>query len=92
MSPLAAAVNQCVNTGEMPPRYKLKSEGSYNLEALIYLYDVNGQVKLKLTPEAGVSQIYLGTENEEWLGLPKGVYFVSARVSGQLLSKKIIKF
>jgi hypothetical protein len=59
---------------------------------LIYLYDVNGQVKLKLTPEAGVSQIHLGTENEEWLGLPKGVYFVSARVSGQLLSKKIIKF
>ena len=59
---------------------------------LIYLYDVNGQVKLKLTPEAGVSQLHLGTENEEWLGLPKGVYFVSARINGQLLSKKLIKF
>ncbi len=58
---------------------------------LIYLYDINGQVKLKLTPELGVSQIHLGIENEEWLGLPKGVYFVSARVNGHLLSKKLIK-
>ena len=64
---------------------------SLNDSDLIFIYDANGQVKMKLIPEPGITQLYLGNENDEWLGLPKGVYFVSARVSGQLLSKKIIK-
>ncbi len=65
---------------------------SLNETDLIFIYDVNGQVKMKLTPETGTTQLYLGTQNDEWFGLPKGIYFVSARVNGQLLSKKIIKF
>jgi hypothetical protein len=59
---------------------------------IIFIYDVNGQLKMKINAEAGTSQIYLGNENQEWRGLPKGVYFVSAKVNGQLLSKKLIKF
>jgi hypothetical protein len=59
---------------------------------LIFIYDASGQVKMKLVAEAGTTQIELGQENDQWLSLPKGVYFVSARVNGQLLTKKLIKF
>ncbi|MFN5373250.1 MAG: T9SS type A sorting domain-containing protein, partial [Flavobacteriia bacterium] len=65
---------------------------SLNETDLIFIYDINGQVKMKLTPETGTTKLYLGTQNDEWFGLPKGIYFVSARVKGQLLSKKLIKF
>jgi hypothetical protein len=47
---------------------------------------------MKLTPETGTTQLHLGIENQQWRDLPKGVYFVSARIKGQLLSKKLIKF
>jgi hypothetical protein len=63
-----------------------------NNSDLIFIYDASGQVKMKLTPEAGTTQVHLGSENDKWLTLPKGVYFVSARVNGQLLTKKLIKF
>lgn len=65
---------------------------SLNPSDQIFVYDANGQLKMKLSPEAGTTQVHLGHENTEWLGLPKGVYFISARVNGQLLSKKLIKF
>ena len=59
---------------------------------LIFLYDANGQLKFKLTPEPGGTTLHLGSELPEWQGLSKGVYFLSARLSGQLFSKKLIKF
>jgi hypothetical protein len=45
-----------------------------------------------MRPEAGLTQVHLGKEQEDWMNLPKGVYFLSARLNGQLLSKKLIKF
>jgi hypothetical protein len=64
---------------------------SLSTNDLIYIYDVSGQLKTKIKPEAGATQIHLDSENTEWSALPKGVYFVSARIKGTLLSKKLIK-
>jgi hypothetical protein len=64
---------------------------SFKPEDLVYIYDASGQLKTKITPETGATQIHLSAENAEWSALPKGVYFVSARINGTLLSKKLIK-
>jgi hypothetical protein len=69
----------------------LEFPSSLGTNDLIYIYDVSGQLKTKISPEAGTTQIHLGSENAEWSALPKGVYFVSARINGSLLSKKLIK-
>jgi hypothetical protein len=70
----------------------LEFPSSLNNSDLIYIYDAQGQLRMKLTPETGTTQLHLGIENQQWRDLPKGVYFVSARIKGQLLSKKLIKF
>jgi hypothetical protein len=69
----------------------LEFPSSFGPQDLIYIYDASGQLKTKITPEAGATQIHLSAENTEWTALPKGVYFVSARINGTLLSKKLIK-
>jgi hypothetical protein len=69
----------------------LEFPSSFGPQDLVYIYDASGQLKTKITPEAGATQIHLSAENTEWTALPKGVYFVSARINGTLLSKKLIK-
>lgn len=69
----------------------LEFPSSFGPQDLVYIYDASGQLKTKITPEAGATQIHLSAENTEWTALPKGVYFVSARINGSLLSKKLIK-
>jgi hypothetical protein len=65
---------------------------SFKATDLIYVYDASGQLKYKIRPEAGHTQVHLGPSQEDWMNLPKGVYFLSARLNGQLLTKKLIKF
>ncbi|MEN9699493.1 MAG: hypothetical protein RLZZ301_691 [Bacteroidota bacterium] len=57
----------------------------------IYLYDATGQLRMVLEAEEWGTQIKLG-QNPDWQSLPKGVYFISARLDNHLLSKKLIKF
>jgi hypothetical protein len=65
---------------------------SFGANDLLYFYNASGQLQFKITPEQGGTALQLGTEHPEWQALPKGVYFLSARLSGQLFSKKLIKF
>jgi len=63
---------------------------------LIYLYDAYGQLVNKLPFDIGATQIQLhfnsaGNNPTVLNGLPKGVYYVSARLNGKVLSKKLIK-
>jgi hypothetical protein len=63
---------------------------------LIYLYDAYGQLISKLPFDTGATQIQLqfnSTDNNQATSssFPKGVYYISARLNGKLLSKKLIK-
>jgi hypothetical protein len=58
----------------------------------LYFYDASGQLRFKLEPESGTTVLELGPDQIDWNALPNGVYYLSARLGGQLLSKKLIKF
>lgn len=58
----------------------------------LYFYDASGQLQFKLEPESGTTVLELGPDQIDWNALPNGVYYLSARLGGQLLSKKLIKF
>lgn len=57
----------------------------------ILLYDANGLLQIKIPVNLGDNSIYLGPDQIDWSSLPKGVYFLSAKLNGQLYSKKLIK-
>jgi hypothetical protein len=69
---------------------------SLNNNDLVYLYDAYGKLIGKIPFDQGATQIQLqfnSANNNPAISssLPKGVYYVSARLNGKLLSKKLIK-
>ncbi|MEN9743552.1 MAG: hypothetical protein RLZZ65_1357 [Bacteroidota bacterium] len=69
----------------------LEFPASLSNHDLIYLYDAYGVLVDKIAFDTGAAQIHLDAQNPIWNNLSKGVYYVSARLNGKFLAKKIIK-
>jgi hypothetical protein len=74
----------------------LEFPASLSNNDLVYLYDAYGKLIGKIPFDQGATQIQLqfnSADNNPAISssLPKGVYYVSARLNGKLLSKKLIK-
>jgi flagellar hook assembly protein FlgD len=57
----------------------------------VYIYSASGELIRKLPNINGVQSLHWDGFNEQGKELGNGVFFVSARIQGELLSKKIMK-
>jgi hypothetical protein len=57
----------------------------------VYIYSASGELIRKLPCINGVQSLHWDGYNEQGKELGNGVFFVSARIQGELLSKKIMK-
>lgn len=57
----------------------------------VYLYSASGELIRKLTNVNGVQDVHWDGNNDQGNEVANGLFYVSARIGNQLLSKKIMK-
>jgi hypothetical protein len=57
----------------------------------VYLYSASGELIRKLTNVNGIQDLHWDGNNDQGNEVANGLFYVSARIGNQLLSKKIMK-